>query len=94
MGDVLTVLKVVPSGTEVDRSDLIEKIKTEISPKNDIEILKTEEQPLVFGLYALMLTFVVPDTDKGVNDLNSFQEELERLEEIDSVSIEIQALNP
>jgi elongation factor 1-beta len=91
MGNVLTVLKVIPTSPEVDRESLIEKICNEMSPEG-MEVLKTEEQPLYYGLFSIFFYLKHPDSDEGSEMLNALQASMQDLDVIESVEIEAQTL--
>lgn len=91
MGNVLTVFKVIPTSPEVNRESLIEKISKEMTP-DGLEVLKTEEQPLFYGLFSIFFYLKHPDSDEGSEMLNNLQASMQDLDVIESVEIEAQTL--
>ena len=91
MGNALTVLKVIPTSPDVDRNALIEKIENELAP-NGLEVLKTEEQPLYFGLFSVFLYIKHPDSEEGSENLNKLQDDILALDTVESVDVEAQTL--
>ncbi|MFW9916434.1 MAG: hypothetical protein ACFFGZ_12585 [Candidatus Thorarchaeota archaeon] len=91
MGNVLTVLKAIPTSPEVDRDSLIAKIRNEMTPEG-VELLKTEEQPLYYGLYSIFFYLKHPDSDEGSEMLNTLQTDMLELDTIESVEVEAQTL--
>ncbi|MFQ5980708.1 MAG: hypothetical protein ACXAB4_02110 [Candidatus Hodarchaeales archaeon] len=91
MGNVLTVLKVIPTSPEVNRESLIEKIGKEMAP-DGLEVLKTEEQPLYYGLFSIFFYLKHPDSDEGSEMLNNLQAGMQDLDVIESVEVEAQTL--
>ncbi len=91
MGNALTVLKVIPKSPEVDRNALIEQIKNELTP-DGVEVLKTEEQPLYFGLFSLFIYLKHADSEEGSEVLNALHEDIQALDVVESVDVEAQTL--
>ncbi|RLJ03293.1 MAG: elongation factor 1-beta [Candidatus Aenigmatarchaeota archaeon] len=79
MGDVAISLKVVPDSPEVD----LEKLKEEIGKKVKVDDIK--EEPIGFGLKALKILVVVPDSGGGTDEI---ERSLEEIEGVSSVIVE------
>lgn len=62
MGEVAVTLKVMPESPEVDLEALKESIKSVVDEK---EFERIEEEPIGFGLVALIVTVVVDDGEGG-----------------------------
>lgn len=62
MGEVAVTLKVMPESPEVDLETLKEDIKRVV---DDNEFERMEEEPIGFGLVALIVTIVVDDGEGG-----------------------------
>ena len=62
MGEVALTLKVMPESPEVDLEALKEAIKNAVDEK---EFERIEEEPIGFGLVALIVTIVVDDGEGG-----------------------------
>ncbi len=63
MGDVICVYKLIPSSAE----DLI-SVKAELLK---LQPAKIEEEPLAFGLNLLKATFIVPEKDGALDELEN-----------------------
>ncbi|AKB28255.1 Translation elongation factor 1 beta subunit [Methanosarcina siciliae C2J] len=64
MGDVAAKIKIMPEGIETDLAELKEKIKAVIPAMADLHGDIVEE-PIAFGLKALIVTLIVNDEEGG-----------------------------
>ncbi|MFX0084824.1 MAG: hypothetical protein ACFFAU_04050 [Candidatus Hodarchaeota archaeon] len=92
MSNVLSILKVIPSSPEVDRESIVSRAKTVLSEGLALEILKKEEEPLFFGLFAIKLFVKTADSDEGTETLQNFENRLLELEDVDNCEIELQTI--
>ncbi len=92
MSNVLSILKVIPTSPEVDRESIVFRAKTVLSEGLALEILKKEEEPLFFGLFAIKLFVKTADSDEGTETLQNFENRLLELEDVDNCEIELQTI--
>jgi translation elongation factor aEF-1 beta len=92
MSNVLSILRVIPTSPEVNRDEIVSRAQTELSADLDLEVLKREEEPLFFGLYAIKLFVKTADSDEGTETLQKYEDRLIALEEVDNCEIELQTI--
>jgi len=83
MGRVFLKLRVMPADVDVDLESIREKILR--LNLEAVEIRDIAVKPIAFGLKALLVLAVMPDTE-GISD--RFVEEVGKIEGVESVEIE------
>ena len=92
MSNVLSILRIIPASPEVSREEIVSRAETELRAGLDLEVLKREEEPLFFGLYAIKLFVKTADSDEGTETLQQYEDRLLALEEVDNCEIELQTI--
>ena len=83
MGNVIMKIRVMPSDVDVDLERILEEIKN--IQIEGLELRDHTIQPIAFGLKALVLVAVMPDTG-GIGD--RYVEEISKIEGVESVEVE------
>ncbi|MCQ2737217.1 MAG: elongation factor 1-beta [archaeon] len=68
MGEVVATLKVMPESPDVDR----EALKATIEADIPAELHEITEEPIAFGLVALIVVFIVEDGEGGTEPTEEF----------------------
>ena len=84
MAQVVITLKIMPESPEIDLSAIETEAKKKIIDFSQNEEMKTEQEPIAFGLKALKITFV-SDESKGSTD--SLEESLKAIAGVNSVEV-------
>jgi len=80
MSVIAVKMKLMPTSPEVDLEE-IKKLVAELIENNEGKNPRFEEEPVAFGLKALILTFAWPET----KELELFENQLREVENINSL---------
>ena len=82
MAQVVVTLKIMPSSPQIDLGNIEQKAKAKIVDFSQNDEMKSEQEPIAFGLKALKITFVM-DENKGSTD--ALEEAIKEIEGVNSV---------
>ncbi len=85
MGEVVTAIKLMPDSPDVDLEVLKTNIKTGLP--EDAELHKIEEEPIAFGLVALIVMVIVEDGEGASEKTEQFLSNLEGVSNIEVTDI-------
>ncbi len=82
MGEVAAKIKIMPSSIDVDLNALKEKIKQALP--EGVKLQGFKEEPIAFGLKALMVVVRVGDAEGGTDKV---EEAFSKVDGVESVSV-------
>lgn len=79
VGDVIVVFRIMPKGPGDIQS--VKKALESLKPQ------RLEEEPIAFGLVALKLTKIVPDSEGGLSNFEQKLKNIKNVQNVETVTI-------
>jgi elongation factor 1-beta len=87
MGKVMAVIKVMPDSADRDMNKLMDELK-KVLPKS-AELKGMQIKPIAFGLKAILVAFVVSDTEGGTEPVEAAFSKVPGVESVTVDSVDL-----
>lgn len=87
MGNVAITLKVMPESSEVNLTDLKKKITEVFEEFHEAKLQNIYEKPIGFGLVALQVLIVLPDSAGGTDSIETAIRAIEGVSSVESEGV-------
>ena len=85
MARLLLIVKILPTGVEINLDELVESIKTSL--KDGIELKEYVKEPLAFGLEFIKAQFTLDDAEGQMNSLEKNVTDTNGVSEIEELNM-------
>lgn len=86
MANVIVDIKLMPSKPDVDLKK-IEAQARKILEENKAKVTKTRQEPIAFGLTALIITFLRDESLGGVEDLETKLKQIKQVQDVQTLDV-------
>ncbi|MGB9733090.1 MAG: elongation factor 1-beta [Conexivisphaera sp.] len=87
MSKVLIRIRILPTETSVDLKELASRISATL--KGIADVIRTVEEPIAFGLSALIVDLVMDEREGGTYDIEQTLSSVEGIGELDIVRVSL-----
>jgi elongation factor 1-beta len=87
MANVIITLKIMPESPEIDLSKIEEDAKSKINAFAGEGDMKSEQEPVAFGLKALKILFVMDESKGSTEELEKQVAEIEGVNSVEVVDV-------
>ena len=84
MAQVVITLKIMPSSLQIDLIKIEHEAKAKIANFSQNDEMRSEQEPIAFGLKALKITFAM-DENKGSTD--ALEEDIKKIKGVNSAEV-------
>ena len=85
MAKLLMVVKILPTGTEVNLDDIVDSVRQNL--KDGIELKQYEKEPLAFGLEFIKAQFVLDDAEGQMESLETSVRSVQNVSEFEVLNM-------
>lgn len=82
MARIVMVVRIIPSDTEVNLEELINRIRGELP--EDVELREARTEPLAFGMSVIEAAFTMPE-EEGITD--KLEQSLRKIPQIGEIDV-------
>lgn len=83
MAEMLASIKILPSNVDVDLEKLKDKIQNALPPES--KLYKVVEEPIAFGLKALITHLIVPESESDI--MTKIETLIKNIEEVGEIQV-------
>ena len=87
MGQVAVTLKVMPTSAEVNLDKIKKQIEAALEEYHDAKLQQIYDKPIGFGLTALQVLIVLPDTAGGTESIEAAIASIEGVSSVESEGV-------